>query len=318
MSPGGEHVAPSATFDLAAFLGRERSRVEQALERAVTAFEEPPASAFEELPSGVSEAVRHAVLAGGKRLRPILVVAAYRAAGGREEGPGPYDLAAAVELIHAYSLAHDDLPCMDDADLRRGLPSTHRAHGIDAAVRAGALLIPFAHLCARSAAAALEGGEEGARGVVRTLARAAGGGGMVGGQLLDLLAEGRTPGPDELEEIHRRKTGALLEGSLRVGALAAGAPETGVEALGLYGRRLGLAFQIADDVLDATATAEELGKHPSDRERGKSTYVGLHGIDGARERARAEVDEATTALDRAGLDAPPLRALAEWVVTRRR
>ncbi len=321
MNRGRGAPARTAAFDLPGFLERERRRVEAALERAVAGIEgDCPA---------VAEAARHAVLAGGKRLRPVLTVAAYRAAGGRGAGEGgsagrergargPYDLGAAVELVHAYSLVHDDLPCMDDADLRRGLPATHRAHGVEAAVRAGALLIALAHLGAWRAAARLEGGEEGAREVVRSLAAASGGGGMVGGQLLDLLAEERTPGPDRLEEIHRRKTGALLEGALRVGARAADAPGSVVEALGRYGRHIGLAFQIADDVLDATATAEELGKRPSDRERGKSTYVRLHGLEGARQRASAEVADAVDALDRAGLEAPPLRALAEWVVTRRR
>lgn len=309
-------------------LAAERGRVEEALVRAVEALED-------ELPERLAKPIRHAVLSGGKRLRPILCAAAYRACRARTDGreaaasdgadgagnrgdPAVYDLAAAVELIHAYSLMHDDLPCMDDADLRRGEPTSHRLFGEEDTMVAGAALIPGAALQAWRAARALGCDESRAGEVVRVLAAAAGGGGMVGGQLLDLLGEGRTLEAGELDDLHRRKTGALLAASLRMGAVAARADEVALRALESYGWAVGLAFQIADDILDATASAEELGKHPSDLDREKSTYVGLHGLDGARERARAEVARARTALEEAALDAPLLSELAAYVVDRRR
>lgn len=295
---------------LARRLAVERERVEDALARTVESLEP-------DFPLRLLEPVRHAVLSGGKRLRPILCVAAYRACGGGD-APAAYDLAASVELIHAYSLMHDDLPCMDDADLRRGQPTAHRLFGEADTMTAGAALIPAAALQAWRAARALGCDEAAAGEVVGILAAAAGGGGMVGGQLLDLLAEGRTLEAPELDDLHRRKTGALLTASLRMGAVAAGADPGAREALEAYGEAVGLAFQIADDILDATATAEELGKEPSDLTLEKSTYVGLHGLEEARRRALGEVERARDALDGAGLDAPLLEELAAYVVERRR
>ena len=295
---------------LAHRLAGERERVEAALGRAVE-------SLAEELSETLLEPVRHAVLSGGKRLRPILCAAAYRACDG-EDGPAVYDLAVSVELIHAYSLMHDDLPCMDDADLRRGEPTAHRLFGESVTMVAGAALIPAAALQAWRGARALGCDEARAAEVVEILTVAAGAGGMVGGQLLDLLAEGRTLEAHELDDLHRRKTGALLAASLRMGAAAAGADGPTREALESYGRSVGLAFQIADDILDATASAEELGKNPSDLSLEKSTYVALHGLDEARRRARSEVARARQALEGAGLDAPLLDGLAAYVVERRR
>ncbi len=292
------------------FLHGEREHVEAALERAVGALER-------ELPPDVFGAVRHGVLGGGKRLRPILCVSAYEAYGGRA-GSSVYDLAASLELVHAYSLMHDDLPCMDDAELRRGRPTTHREHGEDVTMRAGAALIPAAALQALSACAALRCPPERARKVTAALLEAAGAGGMVGGQWEDLLGEGRSLGASELDALHSRKTGALLAASLVMGALAAGAPAEAVDALEEYGRAIGLAFQIADDILDATQLADTLGKNPSDVALGKSTYVALHGLDAARARARDEADRAIRALRRAGLEAPTLEALAAYVVERDR
>lgn len=298
----------STAFDLSTFLDRERRQVDAALDRALTRFEPL-------VPPALLPAIRQGVRSGGKRLRPVLCAAAFRACGGTE-GPAVHDLAAAPELIHAYSLMHDDLPCMDDAPLRRGEPTPHRVHGVEAATRAGALLIPLAALQAWEAGRALHAGEEVARSLVRELARAAGGGGMVGGQVLDLLGEGRALASEELDALHNRKTGALLVVSLRLGALAAGADPDRLEALDRYGRRIGLAFQVQDDVLDASAGQEVLGKAPSDAALGKSTYVALHGLEEAGRRARLLVAEALDALREGGVESAALEALARYVVER--
>jgi len=299
-----------SAFSLEAYMEDERGRVEAALERAVAWIREV-------VPQGVADAVAHGVLSGGKRLRPILCVSAYRACGG-EVREAAYDLGAAPELIHAYSLMHDDLPCMDDAELRRGQPTTHRVHGERRATVAGAALIPAAALQALRAATALGRDEGQARDMARTLLEAAGAGGMVGGQWLDLLGEGRTLGAEDLDALHRRKTGALLTASLIMGAQAAGAEDRALEGLERYGRSVGLAFQIADDILDATSSAEALGKHPSDEDLDKSTYVSSYGLAEARRRAREEVHRAREGLARSGLEAPALDALAEYIVERRR
>ncbi len=316
-------------FDLAAYLKAERDRVEAALERALARF-------LPRLPGALQGPVRQGVTTGGKRLRPILCVEAYRAvlgveggrggAGSPSEVPGPggglpeavHDLAVSLELIHAYSLMHDDLPCMDDAPLRRGVPTPHMTHGVEATLLGGASLIPAAGLQGWEAAGRLGISEPVRRELVRTLAQAAGAGGMVGGQALDLEGEGRALEHRELDALHRAKTGALLTAALRMGALAAGASPPRLEALEGYGRAVGLAFQVADDILDATATAEALGKKPSDVALEKSTYVRLLGAEGARAEAGRLVEEALGHLSRSGTDSPALEALARYVVDRER
>jgi geranylgeranyl pyrophosphate synthase len=296
------------TDALETYLDTERQAVEAALVRALDAL--APALASE-----VAGAVRHGVMGGGKRLRPILCVSAHAACGG-DGSEAVYDLAASLELIHAYSLMHDDLPCMDDADLRRGLPTTHKEHGEAVTMRAGAALIPAAALQALAACERLGCAPDVSEAVTAVLLRAAGAGGMVGGQWADLEGEGMSLGAAELDDLHRRKTGALLAASLEMGALAAGAEGPVVDAFRAYGRAVGLAFQIVDDVLDATQSAETLGKRPSDAAHGKSTYVSLYGLDEARRRAVAESDRAVAALTDAGVEAPMLTALARFVVER--
>jgi farnesyl diphosphate synthase/geranylgeranyl diphosphate synthase type II len=293
---------------LDAYLDAQRDPVEAALNRAIAALAGV-------LPEELTGAARHGVTTGGKRLRPILCVVAYEACGGRVV-PAVYDLAASLELIHAYSLMHDDLPCMDDADLRRGRPTTHREAGEDATMRAGAALIPAAALQAFDSCRALECDAERAVAVTRALLEASGAGGMVGGQWLDLLGEGKALRAEALDGLHRRKTGALLEAALVMGGLAAGADETVQASLREYGASIGLAFQIADDILDATQSAETLGKNPSDAALDKSTYVSLYGLEEARIRAEREVHRALASLDTARLEAPMLRALARYVVER--
>ena len=263
----------------------------------------------------VAEAIRYGLAGEGKRLRAILLLSAYESAGGSGDMGA---LAASVEVVHAYSLIHDDLPCMDDDDVRRGRPTVHRVHGVGVAAAAGLAMVPLAALWAYDAA---RGGEL-PRGVcsaiVRELMQAAGAGGMIGGQLLDLQGEGHALSVAELEQIHRAKTGALIAAAVRIGALAAQARPEGLRAFDHFGSSLGLAFQIADDVLDVTSTTHELGKTAGrDLTLRKSTYPAVLGIAGAVARAEALVDDACTALSGAGLLTPPLESIARFIVARR-
>jgi len=293
---------------LGTYLDSQRVEVEHALERAMSRFQES-------VSGDVGIAIQHGVMGGGKRLRPILFISAYEACGGLLS-PAIYDLAASLEFIHAYSLMHDDLPCMDDAELRRGQSTTHVEHGEDLTIVAGAALIPAAALQARRACADLGMSRDRSLALTQILLEGAGAGGMVGGQWLDLLAEGCSLTPEELDEVHARKTGALLASSLLMGGLAADAVASVLGALDEYGRSVGLAFQITDDILDATQSPETLGKNPSDTNLDKATYVALYGIEKSKQMAREASDRARGALLMAGLEAPILVALARFVVER--
>ena len=267
------------------------------------------------LPLLVGEAVAYSLLGGGKRLRGLLLMAAYRAAGG-QDNPAP--LAAAVEVVHAYSLIHDDLPCMDDEDVRRGRPTVHVAFGVAAATSAGVAMVPIAVLCAMDAAHLLRLPHAAAGRIVAELMQASGAGGMVGGQLLDLEAEGKSIGLEELERIHLDKTGTLIATSARLGGVAAQTSRDREVALHGFGRALGLAFQIADDVLDVTATSDELGKTAGrDVALRKSTYPGLLGVRAAEARADALASSACDVLRAVGLLTPSLERLARFAVERR-
>lgn len=295
------------TADWAARVG---ARLEAWLQRRL------PADA----PGGLSEAMRYAVLDGGKRLRPLLVLAAWEAAGGApdagEEAP-VWAVAGAVELIHAYSLVHDDLPCMDDDVLRRGKPTAHVRFGEALALLAGDALQALAFEWLVTAPWAQQAPARALR-LARELALAAGCQGMAGGQAIDLAAVGRTLDQAALEDMHRRKTGALLRASVRMGALAAGLDEERLTALDAYGGALGLAFQVMDDVLDATADTATLGKTAGkDAAAGKPTFVSLLGVDGARAYAEALLQEALAALQGLEADTARLAGLARWVVRRR-
>ena len=266
------------------------------------------------VPRVVADAIRYSLLGEGKRFRPLLVLAAYRASGGTADASA---LAAAVEVVHAYSLVHDDLPCMDDDAVRRGKPTTHFVFGAPVATVAGVAMVPLAARAALEGAAALGLPAPVRSAIVRELMSASGAGGMVGGQLLDLETEGRDLTVRELERIHRAKTGALIRAAVRIGGFAAAAGERRMTALTSYGDAVGLAFQIADDVLDATATTEALGKTAGrDAERGKRTYPSLLGVEGARSRAAALADEGCAALSAAGVRTEELTALAQYVVVR--
>jgi geranylgeranyl diphosphate synthase type II len=261
----------------------------------------------------VVEAMRYAVLGGGKRLRPVLLLAAHEACGGR--GEEARDPACALELIHTYSLIHDDLPSMDDDELRRGRPTVHRAFGEPAAILAGDALLTLGFELLGSRPVGRAHAARRAESVVLA-ARASGVEGMVGGQIADLEAERREIDAGTLEWIHLRKTGALFAASCEIGALHAAA-EAPRAALAVYGRKLGLAFQITDDLLDLAGAASTLGKTPGkDERRGKATYPSIHGVDACRSIAAELLDAAVASLRNAGVLTPALEALAAFATSR--
>ena len=289
-------------------LALERETVDRAL-HDVTAKQ------LENCAGSVADAVRYALEGSGKRIRGAIVLASYRACGGRGDASR---LAAAVEIVHAYSLVHDDLPCMDDDAFRRGRPTVHRAFDVRTATIAGVAMVPIAVRSAYRAARELGRSAEQAAEIVRELMRASGASGMVGGQWLDLAAAGVDTTVQELERMHRMKTGALLCASARIGARAANASEGIVAALDRFGAEVGLAFQIVDDVLDVTSTSDVLGKTAgSDASRGKRTYPALLGVNGALDRAREHVSAAREALAAQGILSDELDALASYAVERR-
>jgi geranylgeranyl diphosphate synthase, type II len=259
--------------------------------------------------------MRYSLQSGGKRLRPVLVLAAAEL-GGRPAGPA-LPAAVAVECVHTYSLIHDDLPCMDDDDLRRGRPTAHRQFDEATALLAGDALLTHAFsLLSRSYADLPTVANQ----LVQTLSQAAGSERLIGGQMEDLLAE-KQPGTsaEELEFIHRNKTGAMIEASLRLGGLVAGLEEADLRALEAAGSHLGIAFQIADDVLDATADTATLGKTAGkDARAGKTTYVSLHGVERSRHLITRHTAAALEALARFGERGAFLAWLAESLVARRR
>jgi geranylgeranyl pyrophosphate synthase len=269
----------------------------------------------EEVGGRQGDALAYALRTPGKRVRAALVFAAYRAAAGAS--PGIAGVAAAVETVHAYSLVHDDLPCMDDDDLRRGRPTTHRQFDLPTATRAGFLLVPVAARVLAAAAAELALPPATLGRMAGELFQAGGIEGMVGGQWLDLEAEGRTLTLPQLIAIHRGKTGALIRASCTLGGIAAEAGSDVVSALSAFGEDIGLAFQVADDVLDATGTSAELGKTAGrDAQLAKSTYVRLLGVDGARAEAERLARSAVSRLEAAAVPSGALGALAGYIVTR--
>ncbi len=296
-------------FSLDSFLAAERDRVDEAIAAI------PMVAAAS---GAVGEAIRYAVSSEGKRLRPILCVAAYRAVC-PEVPPAVYTLAAALELVHTYSLVHDDLPAMDDDPVRRGRAATHVLHGVPAATLAGAALIPLAVNVAERATGQLGLDDAGRSDVVRLLCEAAGGGGMIGGQLLDLAAEGRPVDVEALTTIHRLKTGALLSAAPTIGGRTAGAAPVVLDALAVYGQAVGLAFQIADDILDVTGDTATLGKTAGrDSALDKATFPALVGLDRARSMAAEQSAAAAAALEAVGLRSDELAALARYAVERDR
>lgn len=292
-------------MDLHAYLQERRALVEEALDRFL-----PPVTAA---PGRLHEAIRYSVLAPGKRLRPILVLASAEAVGGRPETVLP--TACALECIHVFSLIHDDLPCMDNDDYRRGRPTNHKVYGEAMAMLAGDALLTLAfELITENARTVAPGRVVEA---LRLISHASGTWGMVGGQVMDIESEGREVTPETLEYIHAHKTGALLTASALAGALLCGAEEAQQAALRRYGQSIGLAFQIADDILDIVGDQQKIGKPVgSDQKQDKATYPRLYGLEESRRRAHAEVSAALAALEGFGEPAEPLRAIARFIVER--
>ncbi len=288
-------------FDLNIYLADGSRWIETALDRLV-----PPAFTR---PDSLHAAMRHSLFAGGKRLRPILCAAAAEACGApRDAALLP---AAAIECLHTYTLIHDDLPCMDDDDLRRGLPTCHKVYGEATALLAGDALQALAfELAARTPVHALD--------IVRELAAAAGSTGVVGGQVEDMLGEHLPPDESRLRFIQQHKTGDLIVCACRMGVLAAAGPAPALEAATRYASAIGEAFQIADDILNATATAEQLGKAVgTDAAREKTTALSVHGMEGAKRRLQELTGEGLAALSGFPGGTDPLAALARHVASRK-
>jgi geranylgeranyl diphosphate synthase type II len=297
--------------EITTYLTEQRQKVE---DRLAALMLEPVGTFFKHI-----EAMRYSLFVGGKRIRPILCLAAAEAVdSGDQTGQRALPVACALECIHTYSLIHDDLPAMDDDDLRRGKPTNHTVFGEAAAILAGDGLLTFAFDLLSSPLTAPIGDRSRIR-IIQTVARAAGSLGMVGGQSLDMIYAGKEVGYDALRRIHRAKTGALITASVACGAIVAGASIEQEEALKTYGDHIGLAFQIVDDLLDVEATTEQLGKPAgSDIRSDKVTYPSLFGRETSRTMAREAVQEAIAALTAFDYQADPLRALANYIVNRKK
>ncbi len=288
------------------YLARRGAEVNEWLDRFVPSEATPP--------EYLHRAMRYSLLGGGKRLRPALVLASGEAMGAKTDDLMP--AACAIEMIHTYSLIHDDLPAMDNDDLRRGRPTCHKAFGEAVAILAGDALHTLAFQVLASASGSLNS-ERRIR-VIDEFASAAGSMyGMIGGQMADIENEGKKVDPSTLEYIHRSKTGALIAASVAVGGIIAGASDDSIERLRSYGQRIGLAFQIADDILDVVSTSEQLGKTPGkDQAVNKATYPAIHGIAGSETRASQLVDEAVATVSTLNRDTRVLEELARFIIAR--
>ena len=314
----GYRVSAGVAFDLAAWSAAHLESVERALERWVTT--EAPTGLDHVAPAALVAAMRYAVLDGGKRLRPLLVMAAWEAVSEAPQAADAHEAAlraaCAVELIHAYSLVHDDMPCMDNDVLRRGKPTVHVQFGEASALLAGDALqaLAFELLTPESLAVPAE---RQAR-LCRQLARAAGSAGMAGGQAIDLASVGHTLTETQLREMHSLKTGALLQASVMMGAACGDTTPATLAALQTYGAAMGLAFQVVDDILDVTADSATLGKTAGkDADQGKPTYVSVLGLARSSAYAQELLAQALAALAQSGLSSTlALQGLAKMVVNR--
>lgn len=297
-----------ANVNIQAYFGRKRGEVERFLESAV------PVS--EAVPPILSESIRYSLFAGGKRFRPILAIAAAEAIVPPPKAILP--IASSLELIHTYSLIHDDLPAMDNDDYRRGQPTNHKVYGEAMAILAGDALLSLAfELCSHPEVTASLDPTSQVR-VIYELAVGSGNRGMVAGQVMDIQAEGAEVDLQGLQTIHAHKTGKLIRAAVRMGAITSGASQGQLDALTLYAEDVGLAFQIADDVLNVTGSREELGKDvQTDVQRGKTTYPSFYGVSGARDLAESCVTRALDHLKPFDDRAQPLRELARYVVARK-
>jgi geranylgeranyl diphosphate synthase type II len=294
-------------LDVKKYFERRRRQVDEALERWLVSEKE--------FPPQVHRAMRYSLFAGGKRLRPILTLAAAEAVGGKAAEALP--VACALELIHTYSLIHDDLPSMDNDDLRRGMPTSHKVFGEAVAILSGdALLTEAFHLLTRPdlmkkvpQRRRLE--------AIHMIALGAGSRGMVGGQVMDIASEGEEMKPDVLEYIHSHKTGALIAASIVAGGLVGGGSSREIQALEKYGRKLGLAFQIVDDLLDVQGEESQMGKAVrKDQAKGKATYPTLFGVEDSRRQAEGCIQAAITHLTPFDGRANPLRSIAKYILQR--
>ena len=267
------------------------------------------------LPAVLHESMRYSIFAGGKRIRPILMLAACEAVGGKIRNVLP--AACAIEMIHGYSLIHDDLPAMDDDDFRRGSPTNHRVYGEATAILAGDGLLTEAFILLSNPDIWGDISADCSREVIHLLAKSAGSRGMVGGQVVDMEAEQKPVDLPTLEYIHTHKTGALIRAAIEIGALLGGATQEQRESLCRYAEAAGLAFQIADDILDIVADKTQLGKDVgSDQKRGKATYPSLLGLSAARQHATELRKLAFSSLDEFADSARPLREIADYIVNR--
>jgi len=290
-------AASGVAIDLKTFLEEKRELVDSWLDRFLPPENEPP--------TVLHKAMRYSVFAGGKRIRPILAILSFEASGGK--GEAIFAPACAMELVHTFSLVHDDLPCMDDDDLRRGKPTLHKLFGEGVAVLAGDALSALAFELLASSGPT----------VLTTFTQALGPKGMLGGQVADLKSEGKKVMLVEVEEIHKMKTAALIAASLKIGALVARAPETEVDAYFHFGQKLGLAFQIVDDVLEATGNDLALGKLTGgDRRKEKATYPSVVGVEKSKEIALRLVAEAKEEIAFLDGNYPYLLLVADYIVER--
>ena len=296
--------------DIKRYLEEKKATVDSALERYFPKDGEPSSSLY--------RAIRHSLFAGGKRIRPIFSIAAFEAVGGKGDRILP--LACALEVIHTYSLIHDDLPSIDNDDFRRGKPTCHKVFGEGVALLAGDALLTEAFRLMTDRTAPTDPEQDGwlIVDIVNQVARAAGISGMVGGQVVDIESEGKEIDLPTVQFIHTHKTGAMILVSIQSGAKLGRAGEEPLKALTRYGERVGLAFQIADDILNVEGQAALLGKSTgSDRSRGKATYPALLGLEESKRRARELVGIAVDALKSFGGEADPLREIAHFIIERK-
>lgn len=299
-----DETRPKPNFDLAAYLSERKALVETALDESLTVT----------YPETIYESMRYSLMAGGKRLRPILCLATSELTGGTVEAAMP--TACALEMIHTMSLIHDDLPAMDNDDYRRGRLTNHKVYGEDIAILAGDGLLTYAFEFIATQTQNVPADR--VLKVIAWLGRAVGAAGLVGGQVVDLESEGKPDVTvDTLTYIHRHKTGALLEASVVCGAILSGAEDATLNRLSEYAQNIGLAFQIIDDILDITATPEELGKTAGkDLAAQKATYPSLWGLEESKRQAEQLIISAKAQLDPFGDRAHPLKALADYIVAR--
>ena len=295
-------------FDLSAYIKNKNQQIKVALEEIL--HDSQPSEP-------IVEAMKYSLMAGGKRIRPVLCLAAAEAVGGKPQAVLP--AACALEMVHTYSLIHDDLPAMDNDDLRRGKPTCHVAFDEATAILAGDALLTLAFQVLSSVQSTAENQAYGWLKVIHIISTAAGYRGMIRGQMLDMAAEGQHLTIDELKSMHALKTGALIEASLLCGALLADARKRQVEILKTYARNIGLAFQVTDDILNVEGNPKIMGKAVgTDKLREKSTYPALLGLETSRQFAENLVNEALQALEVFDKKADPLRALATYIIERKR